>query len=270
MARRERRRGEPKTPDKHRLYQASVQGPDGDIELFDRIYRSHRGRAPLALREDFCGTALFSRQWVLSREDRTAVAIDLDSETLEWGRRNNLQTAGEPAARRVRLIEADVRAVRRPKVDLACAMNFSFCAFKERTELLEYLRAVHSALRGDGLLALEHYGGTEAVVAIEERREVDDFVYVWEQESFNPITHETRCHIHFELPGGERLERAFSYDWRLWTLPELRDAMIEVGFAAVEVYWERVDDEGEGTGEYELTEAEENQEGWLVYVVGLK
>lgn len=267
---RKRRRASAPRPDRHALYQASVQGPDGDIELFERIYRSHRGEPPLALREDFCGTALFSRQWVLSHPGRTAMAIDLDGETLEWGRTNNLAPAGRAAAERIRLVQADVREVRRPRVDLACAMNFSFCVLKSRRALLDYFGAVHAGLRRRGVLILELYGGTEAIVAIEERREVDDFVYVWEQESFDPIHRRTRCHIHFELPGGERIERAFTYDWRLWTIPELRESLAEVGFRASEVYWESVDEQGEGTGEYELTEEEENQEGWLVYVVGLK
>lgn len=270
MSRRKRRRGRASRADRHLLYQASVQSPESDIEFFDRIYRGHRGKRPLALREDFCGTALFSREWVLGGARRTALAIDLDQKTLEWGRRNNLEPAGRKAARRVQLLNADVREVRRPKVDLACAMNFSFCVLKRRTELLDYFSAVYAGLRRDGVLILELYGGTEAIVAIEERREVDDFVYIWEQESFNPITHETRCHIHFELPGGDRLDRAFTYDWRLWTIPEVRDALTEVGFADVEVYWERVDKDGEGTGEYQRTDSEENQEGWLIYVVAMK
>lgn len=247
-----------------------MQAPESDIEFFTRIYRRHRGEPPLALREDFCGTALLSCEWVRSGAGRTALAIDLDASTLDWGRRHNLAAADHDLSQRIRLVNADVREVRRPRVDLACAMNFSFCVLKRRPDLLDYLRTVHAGLRDDGLLILELYGGTEAIVAIEERREVDDFVYVWEQESFNPITHETRCHIHFELADGSRLDRAFTYDWRLWTIPEVRDTLTEVGFSEVEVYWEGVDEEGDGTGEYERTESEENQEGWLVYVVGVK
>ena len=114
MSRRKRRPKASPARDKHRLYQAAVQGPEGDIELFEGIYRGHRDRPPLALREDFCGTALFSVQWALTRPDRTALAIDLDAETLEWGRRNNLAAAGEAAAR-VTLVRADVRQVRRAR-----------------------------------------------------------------------------------------------------------------------------------------------------------
>ena len=268
MSSRKQRASRSREVDKHTLYQQSVQLPESDIDFFSQIYKHHRGRRALALREDFCGTALLSCEWVASHPRRTAVGIDLDEATLEWGRRHNL--AGSPAADRVRLVRADVREIRRPRVDLACAMNFSFCVFKERPELLAYFRAVRDGLKKGGMFMLELYGGTEAIVPIEERRELEGHDYVWEQESFNPITHETRCHIHFELPDGRRLERAFSYDWRLWTIPELRDALAETGFVASEVYWERVDGDGEGTGEYAHTECEENQEGFLVYVVGLR
>jgi hypothetical protein len=46
--------------------------------------------------------------------------------------------------------------------------------------------------------------------------------------------------------------------------------MAEAGFASSRVYWDVVDEDGEGTGEYRATESEENQETWLVYVVGIK
>ena len=258
------------SPDRHELYQKAVQAPEADIEFFTRIFREHTGRKPLRLREDFCGTALFSRTWAESDSERTAIAIDRDAATLEWGRRRNLEEAGASIGRRVSLMEADVREVRGPRADLACAMNFSFCTLHRRRDLTRYFEAVHAGLVEDGLFVLELYGGTEAVVAIEERREVEDFVYVWEQESYNPIDHRTRCHIHFELPNGRKLHRAFTYDWRLWSIPELREMLSDAGFSDSEVYWEEVDDDGDGTGDYVRTEEEENQEGWLVYVVGLR
>ena len=56
----------------------------------------------------------------------------------------------------------------------------------------------------------------------------------------------------------------------MWTIPELREIAIEAGFRTVDVWWENVDDEGEGNGEYTPTESEENQESWLVYIVAQK
>jgi hypothetical protein len=45
---------------------------------------------------------------------------------------------------------------------------------------------------------------------------------------------------------------------------------LEAGFAKVDVWWEQVDEDGEGNGEYTPTECEDNQESWLVYIVAQK
>jgi hypothetical protein len=118
--------------------------------------------------------------------------------------------------------------------------------------------------------ACELYGGTEAIVEIEETRAVEDFTFIWNQAEFNPITNETLCHIHFEFKDGSRLDKAFTYDWRLWSIPEVKELLEAAGFASVDVYWEAVDEDGDGTGEHRLTTREENQEGWLVLIVATK
>ena len=156
-----------------------------------------------------------------------------------------------------------------PAVDIVAAPNFSICLLEHRGELLEYLSSARSALKQGGMFICELYGGTEAIIATTEEREYDDFSYVWEQESYNPIDHRTRCHIHFGFPDGTKLERAFSYRFRLWTIAEMVEALEDSGFGAVHVYWEGIDDDGAGTGDYRLTTEEENQEGWLVYLVAL-
>jgi hypothetical protein len=38
------------------------------------------------------------------------------------------------------------------------------------------------------------------------------------------------------LPDGTERRDAFRYDWRLWHLPELREAMTDAGFAATKVW----------------------------------
>lgn len=265
-----RLRGLARRADVYDLYQRTVQAPEGDIELFLRVARRHRLPVPRSLREDFCGAAHLAATWVEGSRQRTAVGIDLDPEPLAWGREHNLARLTPEARRRIRLVEGDVLQVRRQRFDLVCAMNFSFCVFHRRQEMLAYLRAVRRGLNENGLLFLELYGGSEAVIPIEERREGEGYVYVWDQESYDPITNGTRCAIHFEFPDGSALRRAFTYDWRLWSIPELRELLAEAGFRTSEVWWEQTDDEGDGTGEFERTESEENQEGWIVYVVGLR
>jgi SAM-dependent methyltransferase len=256
--------------DRHDLYQRSVQVPEGDIAIFEQIFRSMGKRKPLRMREDFCGTAFLSTAWVKSDPKRIAVGIDLDGPTLEWGRAHNLATLTPAQRKRIRLVQGDVLDGDDEPVDLICALNFSYCVFKTRALLRRYFETVRRGLAEGGAFICELYGGTEAVVAIEDERRCKGFVYEWEQAEYNPITHDTLCHIHYRFPDGSRLDRAFTYDWRLWTIPELRELLSEAGFGKVEIWWEGVDEDGDGSGEYHPTEREENQESWLVYVVATR
>lgn len=256
------------------LYERSVQVSEADVEFYDTTYRALRGgKKPLVLREDFGGTAKLSMTWCLSDPQRTALAVDLDAPTLAWGRERNV--VPHQLEDRLQLVEANVLDVAEPKADVTCAMNFSYCIFKTREELKAYFQVAFDGLADDGLFICELFGGTEAIVELEEEREVEDFTYVWDQERFNPITREILCHIHFTFEDGSKIRRAFTYDWRLWTIPELREVMEEVGFESVRVYWEETDEEDEdgeleGSGEYVEKVEVENQESWLVYVVGEK
>ncbi|HKQ59077.1 MAG TPA: class I SAM-dependent methyltransferase, partial [Candidatus Eisenbacteria bacterium] len=96
------------------------------------------------------------------------------------------------------------------------------------------------------------------------------FHYTWEQSSFNPVDHRLRSHIHFRLAGGRTHRRAFSYDWRMWTLPELRELLEEAGFRDAWVYVQDWDDRAhQPLDTYSRRERFENQIGWLAYVVGI-
>ncbi|MBL9099935.1 MAG: class I SAM-dependent methyltransferase [Myxococcales bacterium] len=262
--------------DKHALYQVSVQSPGVDIQFFSEQFEHHRGRKPMRLREDFCGTAHFSTEWCKSDPERTALGVDLDGPTLAWGRQHNLGPAGARVAGRVKLAQADVRETRFAKVDLTLAMNFSYCVFKTREDLGSYFAAAHKSLVKDGILALEVYGGTESNSTLTEERKVKGgATYIWEQEKFCPIDHHFLCHISWRFKDRSKLHRAFTYDWRLWTLPELRELMLAAGFRDVKFYFEKVDgDEGDeymtGTGEYVEHAEIDNQEAWLAYVLALK
>jgi hypothetical protein len=147
-------------------------------------------------------------------------------------------------------------------------MNFSYYLFLSREDLLEYFRSVRDGLVEDGIFFLDAYGGYDAPRDIVEERECEGFTYIWEQERFNPIDGTMSCHIHFEFPDRSRLDRAFSYHWRLWTLPEIRELLEEAGFGDVEVYWEGTDEESnEGNGIYEPATVGDADPGWICYVV---
>jgi len=259
-----------RTADRFDLYQIAVQSPENDLSFLSRVYRRWNGAAPLHLREDFCGTALLSANWVQGA-GRTAEGFDLDAETIAWGSLHNLQPLGARASR-VQLHCKDVRAAGRP-ADLRIAQNFSYWAFKERRELLAYFRRARAGLARGGLFAIDVYGGSDAFVELEDTKRLDEgFTYVWEQERYLPGTGEYTCHIHFRFRDGSEMRRAFTYHWRLWTLPELFDLLREAGFARVETWFEQSDDEkdGQGNGSFALDPSGEtclDCSAWIAYLV---
>src|SRR5690606_32515210 len=120
-----------------------------------------------------------------------------------WGRRNNLgKLLDEEQRSRIELIQADVRTVECEPADIIAALNFSYSFFETRDELRGYLAHCRSGLRDDGLMILDAWGGSETMVDQEEEREVEDFVYVWDQHEFDPITHHQKCRIHFRFEDG--------------------------------------------------------------------
>jgi hypothetical protein len=257
--------------DLYALYQEAVQDPPGDVDLIDRIFRSHFGRHPELLREDFCGTAAMACSWVERRPANRAWGIDLDPEPLAWGRQHNISKLDADAASRIELIQGDVLDVEHGLVDVTVAFNFSYFVFKERQQLLGYFEKSRARLRDEGMFVLDLYGGADAQRTLTETREHDDFDYVWDQDVFDPIHHRALNHIHFEFPDGSEIQKAFTYDWRLWTIPELRDVLAEAGFSSTEAYWEQTDRKtNEGNGVYYKASRAPDDPAWVSYVVALR
>ena len=256
--------------DRHELYEASVQSVSDEVEFLDSAFRELTGRKALTLREDFCGTAAAACEWVRSHSRRRAVAVDIDPQVLAWGLAHHVAGLKKKQHGRIELVEGDVRSVRTGRSDIVVAFNFSWWTFKTREELLGYLRAAHAALEDDGVLVLDIYGGSEAYAEQEEETEYELFTYVWDQHSFDPLSARYRCFIHFRFPDGSELPRAFSYDWRLWTLPELRELLAEAGFARSVVYWQGEDEDGEPNGEFSIVERGEADPAWIAYVAAAK
>ena len=96
-------------PNRHDLYEASVQSVDADLDFFERVYKRKRGRRFVTFREDFCGTAVLSCEWVRRRKENRAWGVDLHVPTLEWGRKNRLPTLGDDAGRRFKLLQNPVQ-----------------------------------------------------------------------------------------------------------------------------------------------------------------
>ena len=249
------------------LYQAAVQTPLADIAFIDRVFPMGRSkRRALSLREDFAGTALMAAEWVKSHPRRTAVAIDIDAKTLHWGQVHNRASLGGDAER-LSLKRGDVVEARTAPADVVVALNFSYFCLKERDRLVAYFRRARRSLKPNGLLVLDAFGGPEGMEVLEERRRVGSFTYCWEQADFDPVTNDLACHIHFRLRDGRVLKRAFSYDWRLWSLPELADCLRDAGFHQPTAYLETLDSSGRGTGYFRRATRGQPLESFVAYLV---
>ena len=270
MARKKRTPLSAGSADRYVLYTDSVQAPDSEIDFFRKVYRKAFGRPPTVVREDFCGTAAICCQWVRANARNVAIGVDLDPEPLDWCREHYLPTLTPEQRSRLSLRRANVLNVRTQPVDVIAALNFSFCIFKQRSELLRYLRRCHKALARNGVMVMDIYGGPEAQQPVEEKTRHKGFTYVWDQAEYNPITNEALNHIHFHFPDGSRMRNAFTYDWRLWTPAELTDMLHEAGFSQPRVYWEGATTDGEGDGIFRPRTRVAQEDAWVAYVVGFK
>ncbi len=255
------------TADRQVLYQEAVQCPEVEVEFINRIFKEMTGRPPQTLREDFCGTSLLCCEWIKDDNSKSAVGVDLDPDVLNWGSENNIAHLNEDQQKRMTIVQENVLTADTDQVDVLVAFNFSYFLFMKRDELRDYFKSVRKHLKDDGVFFLDCYGGYEAQDEVEEERACDGFSYVWEQATFNPLTHETTCYIHFDFPDNTRIEKAFTYTWRLWILPEIQEILTEAGFSDVVIYWEGTEGDSEdGDGVFEPTTEGEICAGWIAYI----
>lgn len=252
------------------LYEKSVQEPEAECDFIGQVWKEMRGRACRSIREDFCGTAVNSIEWVRRDIRHTAVGVDIAPEVLARARKKVAARLKPAQRRRVTLIENDVLTAETEPVDSVLAFNFSYFLFKDRRKLKRYFKHVHGGLKEGGLFLLDAYGGSDSFLVMEEPRECEGFDYVWDQAHYNPVTGDVINHITFRFPDGTKIERAFTYEWRLWTLPEIQEVLHEAGFKEVVVYWEGTDEDGEGDGEWSPTRVGEACEGWVAYLAAAK
>jgi len=276
-SRKHRRKSKPtlaSRANRHHLYELSVQCSEAEIDFVDAVFTRLRKRRAGLLREDFCGTANVCCEWVKRGHKRHAIGIDLDPEVLDWGRNNNLSRLSRKKRERITLLQENVLEVKTEQPDIISAMNFSYWLLQDRALLKTYFESVHTALNDDGVFFLDAYGGYDSHKEIVEEREIEgddeSFTYIWEQASFDPITHRMECHIHFAFPDGSEMRNAFNYEWRLWTLPEVQDLLKESGFQHITVYWQGWDKHGEPDGDFNPAKHAEADAGWICYLTAEK
>lgn len=259
------------TSDRHDLYESSVQSPDEESAFIDRVFRSIRARTPAILREDFCGTHFLSGTWVKRRATNHAIGFDLYRPTVAWGQARRATELTAAQRKRLDIRIGDVRTARSQPVDVIAAFNFSYFLFKKREQLVAYFKHARSQLKRDGVMFLDCYGGHESFSEQTEERDFDGFTYQWHTERYDPVSGDVLNHIHFVFPDGTKIRKAFTYDWRLWTIPEIRECLDEAGFRRTHVYWEGTDHaSGEGDGIFRRTTVGEACAGWIAYIAAEK
>ncbi len=256
--------------DIHELYEKSVQNVEHEVEFLQDTFKSIRGRIAYQFREDFCGTASASCQWVRQGGEYQAIGVDIDPTVLEWGRQNRVSRLSAADQARVSLIEGDVMTADTPPVDLMAAFNFSFFIFDTRDKLRAYFKRAYAALKDDGVFFVDLFGGPEAQEETKEKTKYKRFTYIWHQAEFRPVTNYIRCHIHFRFKDGSKIKKAFTYEWRLWSAPEIREVLAEAGFKKSTLYWEGEDEDGDGNGEFTPDEKGEADLAWIAYIVAEK
>lgn len=260
---------------KYRFYEAAVQTPEQHADMFALIYADLEGKKAKILREDFCGTFAISCAWIKREKDNKAICVDLDSEPLAYGKKTRLSIMSQQEKSRIQVLQENVLSDIKTSADIIAACNFSFCIFKERAQLVEYFKATHRSLRERGILILELAGGPGMIEQTREQKTyqeegLEKFTYIWHQKSFNPITHEGQYAIHFRRASGKLEKDVFTYDWRLWTIPELRDALTDAGYSKTHVYWEAEDNQSSEVHDYVRTNFAKNHYSWIAYVVAAK
>lgn len=255
--------------DKYKYYEKSVQNFQNEVEFLRDNFQKLRKRKAYTLREDFCGTGGISCNWVAQGDKYQAWGVDLDPEPVEYGKEHHFSKIPEKFQKNMHYIMGNVLTAKTPQVDICFAFNFSYQVFKKRADLLAYFKAVKQHLVPGGVFFLDLFGGPESQTLVTDIIAHDGFDYFWECQKFNPITNECRFAIHFKRDGEKKRKNVFVYEWRQWSLAELRDVLIDAGFKSTVAYWEGEDGEGGGDGEFYASEDEDNCDAWVTYIAAL-
>lgn len=126
-----------------------------------------------------------------------------------------------------------------------------------------------------GVVHRDHWIAGDGLPAALEPHRGKRVRYTWEQRDADPTTGMVTDVLHFMIIDADgtiddELDEAFVYRWRLWSVPELRDAMLEAGFASTEVY-DKAADAVDDTGTVyvrPLSDGSELEESFIVMVAG--
>ncbi len=225
------------------LYELAAQSPAHQARFLGALHAAGTdpGAGPPArvLAEDFAGPASIARAWLDLADDHRAIAVDIDPEPLDHAQHRLARARGGAVLTRLTIFNTDALSAKY-RADIIAALNFSVCEIHSRPALLTYLRHALLRLEARAILVVDTYAGATALLpgSTSQAIETDDgpVTYTWEQRHADPLTGLVTNAMHFTLPDGAEVRDAFVYHWRLWTVPEIRDAMRDAGFRSTEVH----------------------------------
>lgn len=255
------------------LYEQSVQ-TRGDVDYLLEMAIVVMGRVPMRLREDFCGTHLFAREYVKRDPRFKAIGLDLDPAPIRYGELAAQKELTREQRSRLKIFKKNVISTTTPLSDWIVACNFSFYTFHERDVLVQYFKKARQSLSKGGIFMLELGGGPGFLEKLTDRRifrvsETQKITYLWHQLDFNPVQRRGQYAISFKVNESLKYKHAFQYDWRVWTIPEVRDVLKDAGFNKSVVLVEK-SVRGKATNTYEISETGDHDHSWISYVVGIK
>ena len=249
------------------LYQVSVQNIEPNLDLIADAFQRHAGKPLVHLREDFAGGGAYAIAWARRNEANHGYAVELDPTTIAWGLTHNAADFNRDARKRLHMIEGNVLDKHEPAVDAICALNYSWCTFKDADTLKRYFETVHASLNDGGVFVLDAFGGAALETAGEWPTDHGAFVYVWHHEKWNADTRDLLAHMHFLFPDGSKRQNAFTYDWRVWTLDEIRQLLTDAGFGTLEAWTYARDEAGRETKQLVRLDGDPDPRGWSAYLV---
>lgn len=254
---------------KYDYYERSVQNAESEVTFMQGEFKRLYGHKAFTFREDFCGTGAISCEWVKQERACEAFGVDLDEEPIKMGKTRHYSKLSKEQQTRMQYLQKNVLTVKTPPVDIVCAFNFSYFIFKSRKQMLAYFKAVRKSLKKQGVFFLDIFAGPESQKLITDVKKMKNLTYYWECQHFNPFTHDCTFAIHFKDAKGKKHENVFTYNWRFWTMPEIRDILMEAGFSKTVAYWEGDDDKGNGNGVFTPADDAENCDAWVSYIAAL-
>jgi hypothetical protein len=218
---------------KFEFYQNSVQNAKKEAEFFKKEYRMIFNKVPTSFREDFCGTAKLSCEWVKSNVMNTAVGIDFDEETLIWARENNISNLNS-GSDRIELINMNVLTEYNPdrKFDIICSLNYSHFLLNKRTDLLKYFINVRKNIK-KGLFIIDLYGGAHIYSDHKYQHQKSSDFYEFSGKQVNILNNTSLCSLNYKV-SKKKFTPLFSFKFRIYSIIELLELLEESGFSKVE------------------------------------